>query len=517
MSSQKIVSAEQAIKLIHDGDTVGVGGFVGCMHPEEISIAIEDAYLKSGAPKDLTLVYCAGQGDGKEKGLNHLGHEGLVKRVVGGHWNLAPKLQQLAMDNKIEAYNLPQGTICHLIRDIAGGRPGTITHVGLGTFVDPDLDGGKLNAKTTEDIVHKIKIHSKEYLLYDAFPIDVAIVRGTYADTDGNISFEREAVELEMLPLCQAAKNSGGRVIAQVENVVEKGTLDARLVKIPGFLVDAIVIAKPENHMQTFGTQYNPAMSGEIRVPVTALDPLPLDIRKVIGRRAAMELPKDSITNLGIGMPEAVASVAAEEGISDTIILTLESGPNGGIPQSGNDFGAAVNADCVLNQPSQFDFYDGGGIDVAYLGLAQMDKHGNVNVSKFGPRIAGCGGFINITQNAKKVVYCGTFTAGGLSVSVGDGELHIDKEGTIHKLLADVEHITFSGKYAVEAKQPVLYVTERAVFQLTKKGVELIEIAPGVDLDKDVLGHMDFKPIVSDYLKKMDPRIFTDEKMGVML
>jgi propionate CoA-transferase len=320
-----------------------------------------------------------------------------------------------------------------------------------------------------------------------------------------------------MLALCQAAKNSGGCVIAQVENVVEKGTLDARLVKIPCFLVDAIVIARPENHMMTFGTGFNPSMSGEIRVPVEAIPPLSLDVRKVIGRRAAMELFHNAIVNIGIGMPESVAVVAAEEGVSNHIKLTVESGPNGGIPQSDLDFGATINPDCILDQPSQFDYYDGGGIDVSFLGLAQMDSYGNVNVSKFGSRIAGCGGFINITQNAKKVIYCGTFTAGKQEISVGDGMLRIKKDGDTPKLLEEVEHITFSGKYATLAGQTVLYVTERAVFKLTNQGIELAEIAPGVELEKDILGRMNFKPVIGKELKTMDPAIFNDEKMGLIL
>ena len=515
MNRDKVMPVEQALNMICDGDTVGIGGFVGCMHPEEITLAIEERFLATKTPRNLTLVYAAGQGDGKDRGINHFAHEGLVKRVIGGHWALAPKLQKMAIDNQIEAYNLPQGAICHLIRDIAAGKPGTITHVGLRTFVDPEVDGGKLNSRTTEDIVHRIQIHDRDYLLYDAFPIHVAIVRGSYADTDGNVSFEREAVNLEMLALCQAAKNTGGIVIVQVENVVEKGTLDTRLVKIPGFLVDAIVVARPENHMQTFGTQYNPAMSGEIRIPVETLTPLPLDIRKVICRRAAMELSKGAIVNLGIGLPDGVAGVVAEEGLNEHIVLTVESGPNGGIPAKGQDFGAAINPDCIIDSPSQFDFYDGGGIDIAILGIAQMDSHGNINVSKFGSKIAGCGGFINITQNAKKVVFCGTFTAGGLEVSIKDGKLSIDREGDIHKLLNDVEHITFNGDYAMNNGQSVFYVTERAVFTLTKDGVELIEIAPGMNLSKDILEQMDFKPIVRDVLKTMDSRIFQDSAMSL--
>ncbi len=513
----KIMTAAQAVDLIGNGSNVCMGGFVGNMHAEEISIEIEKKFLAEGKPNDLTLIYAAGQGDGRDKGLNHLGHEGLISRVIGGHWGLAPKLGKLALENKIQAYNLPQGVISHMFRDIAAGKPGTLTHVGLKTFVDPRLDGGKINDVTKKDIVQVIEIDDKEYLFYKAQPIECAIVRATYADQKGNATFEKECNSLEVLSMCQAAKNSGGKVILQVEEVVESGSLDARLVKIPGIYVDAIVVAKPENHMQTFGEQYNPSYSGEVRVPVESIKPLELNERKIIARRAAMELVPKAVTNLGIGMPEGVSMVAAEEGIGKEMILTIEAGPVGGVPAGGMSFGAAINPDCILDQPYQFDFYDGGGLDVTFLGLAQTDAKGNVNVSKFGPKIPGCGGFINISQNAKKAVYMGTFTAGGLKVSVDDGKLSIDKEGRAKKFINTVEQITFSGEYAAETEQPVLYITERAVFELGKEGLVLTEIAPGVDLEKDIFANMDFKPIISENLKLMDERIFRDEKMGLTI
>ncbi|WP_123054105.1 acyl CoA:acetate/3-ketoacid CoA transferase [Clostridium sp. JN-1] len=511
----KLVSKSQAINLIKDGDTVAVGGFCGCAHPEELTAEIESIYLKTKTPKNLTLVYAAGQGDSNSRGLNHFGHEGLVKKVVGGHWGLTPKLQKLALENKIEAYNLPQGVISQLYRDIAAKRPGNITHVGLKTFIDPRIEGGKLNEITTKDIVKLVNVEGREYLFYKAFPIDVVLLRATYADEYGNATMEKEAVTLDAVAMAQAAKNSGGIVIIQVESVVSKGSLDPKEVKIPGIYVDAIVVADPKNHMQTFGEQYNPSYSGQAKVLLNSSNSMPLNERKVIARRAAMELVPNSITNLGIGMPEGVASIANEEGISDEMTLTIESGGIGGVPSSGLSFGASTNPESILDQASQFDFYDGGGLDVAFLGLAQCDKFGNINVSKFGPKIAGCGGFIDITQNTKKVVYCGTFTGGGLKVDVGDGKLKIIKDGKFNKFVNSVEQITFSSEYARSIKQSVLYITERAVFRLAKEGLVLEEIAPGIDLEKDVLAHMSFKPIISSNMKLMDEDIFKDEIVDI--
>lgn len=512
---RKQISAAAAVELVRDGDTVTTSGFVGIGVPEELLRALETRFVETQTPRDLTLLFAAGQGDGKTRGLNRLGHDGLLSRVIGGHWGLIPKVGALATSGKIAAYNLPQGVISHLFRDIAAGRPGTVTRVGLGTFVDPRLQGGKINHATTEDLVTLMPIGGEDHLFYKALPVHVALLRGTSADPAGNISMEREALVIDNLAQAMAAKNSGGVVIVQVERMVARHGLNPRDVVIPGALVDAVVVADPENHHQTFATPYSHAFSGQFRVEADAVPEMPLTPRKVIARRAAFELPINGVVNLGIGMPEGVAAVAGEEKILPHLTLTAEPGVIGGQPASGLDFGAALNTDAVVPQSAQFDFYDGGGLDIAVLGMAEVDRLGNVNVSRFGPKLAGAGGFINISQNARAVVFAGTFTSVGLDMAVADGGLAVRTEGRVAKFVDAVEQVTFSGPLAAASGKRVLYVTERAVFRLRPDGLELIEIAPGMDLDRDILAHMAFRPHFAPEVAVMDARLFKPDAMDL--
>jgi propionate CoA-transferase len=511
----KVISAEEAATLIPDDITIcspiiGLAGW-----SEEIGRAIAKRYLETGHPRGLTLVCGSAMGNHKDKGPHVMGLEGLITRFIGAHTHGSPNIGALIQNNKMLAYCFPQGVVVQLYREIAAKRAGMLTKVGLGTFVDPRIEGGKMNDLTREapDLNEVVSFAGEEYLWYKPFPIHVGLIRGTKADERGNISMEKEGANLEALQVAQAVRNSGGINIAQVEYVARAGTLHAKTIQVPGVLIDYIVVARnpQEWHMQSEGIYYQPAFSGDVVVPLGALPTLPFDERLFILRRAAMELTANSVVNLGIGIPDRLATVAAHEGVTDMMTLTTEVGGIGGVPAGWPNFGMTYNAEAFVNHPSMFDWYDGGGIDQTFLGMGEIDKYGNVNVSKFNNRPIGCGGFINITTASKKVVFCGTFTTGGLKATATDGKVKIIQEGNHKKFLDHVEQITFSGKYAAKAQKPILYVTERAVFKLIGGEVTLVEIAPGIDLEKDILAHMDFKPTISPDLKLMPEEIFYPE------
>jgi propionate CoA-transferase len=511
----KIISAKEAAKLIKDQDVVATTTMGFANFPEEIFTAIEERYLAEQQPKNITFIQACGSGNFQEgRGADHLAHEGLLKRLIAGYIGTSPRIGNIVAEGKIEAYLLPQGTIAQIYRATAGKKPGVFTKVGLGTYVDPRLQGGKVTKKTTEDIIKVTEIDGEEWLHYQNLPVNVGLIRGTTADVNGNLTFEDEVVTMEVLPLVTAVKNNGGIVVAQVKNIAELGSLHPKHVMVPGALIDYIVVGTPENHMQTMGSQYIKALTGDLKVPVGSIKPLPLDGKKIVARRAAMELAPNAIINIGLGIPTGVTDVASEEGISDQIKTTLELGIFGGIPSTGLDFGGAYNAEAIIDHTSMFDFYDGGGLDATFLGAAQIDQYGNVNVSQFGPKAVGPGGFINISQNSKKVVFCSGFAVGS-KITVKDGKLLILNQGKAKKFIEKVEQITFSGEYASNANLSVLFVTERAVFDIKDGLLRLIEIAPGVDLEKDILAWMDFRPMIAEDLKQMDPTIFQETWGGL--
>lgn len=501
--------------MIKDGDWVSTSGFQLAAYPEEIAQAVEKRFLEENHPQNLTLFSCTQGGNWAGLGNDHMAHEGLLKAVICGHYGSIPKISQLAIENKIECYNLPQGVIAAMMRAAITGMPGELTKVGLNTYIDPRLEGGKFNSATTKDIIEVEHFRGEEWLFYPAPKLNIGLIRGTIADTNGNLCLKDEICPLDIALVARAVKACGGKVIAQVKYVAEAGTLPAAQVDVPGIYVDAIVVCQnPEtNHKQTAVTYYDETLTGRINVPVAAMERTPLSMKKVMARRAAMELKANSVINLGIGTPEMISPVVAEEGLLDQITMTTENGGIGGIPLGGKDFGAARNMQAVVPTLDQFDFYTGGGLDVAFLGLAEADKEGNINVSKFGNSLTGCGGFINIITGTQKIIYMGTFTAGGLKCKIGDGTLTITQEGKVKKFRQQVGQISFSGKYAVQAGQDVLYITERAVFKLVANGLELIEIAPGVDIKKDILHQMEFEPIISSNLKIMDACIFKEANM----
>ncbi|WP_346206871.1 acyl CoA:acetate/3-ketoacid CoA transferase [Caldifermentibacillus hisashii] len=509
-----ILTPEAAVKLIPNEATVAICGAGGGLNePTLILEELARQYKENQRPKDITLYHTSGIGDRATRGLSLLAQKGLVKRVIGGHWGQSPKLAEMAERNEIEAYNFPQGVMSQLLRATAAGQPGLITHVGLGTFIDPRQQGGKLNEKTKEDLVKLIDIGGKEYLFYPSIYPDVTIIRGTTADTEGYITMEDEVAFMDALPMAQAAYNNGGIVIVQVQKLVKSQSLHPRAVKIPGYLIDAVIVNP--NQTQLYTGTVDRFVSGDYVMEIEDVDPMPLTERKVIARRALAEVKPGDIGNVGVGISDGIGVVAGEEGVADDITLTVELGPIGGVSAQGIYFGATVNMKALLDMPAQFDFYHGGGLDVSFLSFAEFDQYGNVNVHHFNGKIVGTGGFIDIAQNSKKVIFSGTFTAGGLKTSINEGKLSVLQEGKFQKLVNEVSGITFNGRDAIKNGQEVLYITERAVFKLTLDGLELIEIAPGMDLEKDILAHMGFRPIISPQLKEMDPKLFQDGNMGI--
>lgn len=510
----KIMTAESAAKLVEEGAVVGFcGAGGGIAEPTKVILALAERFDQEQQPKNLTLIHTTGLGDRNNRGMSPLAKTGLVKRIIGGHWAQSPRLAEMAEKNEIEAYNFPQGVICHLTRAAASKQPGIYTHVGLGTFVDPDQSGGRLNEKTVENLVKKDTIDGKEYLFYKTTPLDVAIIRGTTADTDGYISMEDEIIYGDALVLAQAAHNNGGKVIVQVEKIVKAGSLHPRQVKIPGFYVDAIVVDEKQSQLYVGGI--NRFLSGDYTACTESSELIPLDQRKIIGRRALFEIAPGNVGNVGVGIADGIGIIAREEEVDEAFTLTVETGAVGGESAQGIFFGATLNSKALMEMPAQFDFYDGGGLDVCFLSFAEVDAKGNVNVHRFNGKIVGTGGFIDICQNTQKVVFCGTLTAGGLQTEIQQQKIQIQQEGRFKKFIAAVPEITFNGADALKRGQEVYYVTERAVFKLTEAGLLLIEVAPGIDLEKDIIQQMAFTPQISKNLRSMDRRLFKETVMAV--
>lgn len=515
----KFITANEAASLIKDGSTVCTIGMTLISASESILKEIEKSFLSTGHPCDLTYVHSAGQCD-RNRGNHHLAYEGMVKRIIGSHWGLAPRWMEMISQNKVEAYCLPQGQMTHLYRAMASGKPGEISKVGLGTFIDPRIEGGKMNDKTKKlpDISSVIDIDNEEYMFYHSIPLDVVIIRGTTCDEMGNLTTSDEAMKLEIMPAVLAAKRYGGKVIAQVKYVAKTGTIHPKEVTVPGVFIDAVVVCEnPEqDHRQTSSWYYNPAYSGDLREPSARTTPLPNNVRKVIGRRAMMEMYQGCIINLGTGIPnDVIGSIAAEEQVSDSVMITVESGIYGGIQAGGIDFGIGKNLLAMIEHDVQMDYYNGAGVDITYMGAGEIDPEGNVNATKLGDKCTGAGGFIDITQNAKHVVFCSTFTAGNLEVEFSNGEVKIINEGRIKKFVNAVKQISYNGKIARKNNQKMHFVTERAVFELKKEGLVLVEIAPGIDLQKDIFDQMEFMPIISESLCIMPKEIFIDGRFGL--
>ncbi len=523
MKKPTVISAEQAASLINDNSTLCAVGMTHISACETILKAIESRFLETDHPQNLTYVHSCGQAAMKMPGgMSRMAHEGLLKRIIGGHWGQSPMLMDLISENKIEAFNLPQGQMANMYHSMALKEPGKLSKIGLGTYIDPRVEGGKMNQKTKdcgEDLVDIVVIDGEEYIRYKPIPIDTLLIRGTYCDENGNLSTEEEAMILEVLPAVMATKRWGGRVIAQVKSIVQNGTFNPKEVTVPGVLIDNVVLANDvfTEHRQTFSWYYDPAYCGKVRVPVASLNALPLNERKVIGRRALMEVAADSIINIGTGIPnDTVGPIMAEENINDCLSVTVESGIYGGIPASTIDFGIACNAEALIGHDRQFEFYNGTGVDYTFMGAGQLDQNGNVNATKMGNKAPGAGGFIDITSTAKNVVFCSTFTGGGLKVSFDEEKgVAIEQEGKFRKLVKEVLQISYNGSLAQKRNQNMWYVTERCVFKLTPEGMMLIEVAKGIDIERDILGQMDFVPLIANDLRITDTAIYRKGPFGL--
>lgn len=518
---KKLIRSDEICSYIKDGDTIVVTGITLGGFAEEAAIEIEKSFLEKGFPRNLTFYFPSAIGDRKDRGMHSVLHKGLVKRLVGGHLlGCGPRAARLCQDNAAEIYNFPQGVMSNMNRYIAAKLPGVITKIGIKTMMDPRYGGGRMNSCAREDLVELLEIGGEEWLMYKLPKVDVTIIRGTVADENGNITLYKEGYKLGQLQAAQAAKACGGIVICQVENIVKAGTLHPKEVRVPGMLVDYVYISKPEYHWQTAATLYNPSFSGEIKVPMNSIPLEKLSARKVIARRASMELNPGDIVNLGVGIPEALSSVAAEEGVDEVLTLTTEAGNIGGITASGHDFGCCWNPECTLEMGEQFDLYDSGSLDLGCLGYLQVAPDGNLNASMRNGGGIGVGGFMNVASGAKKVVFTAVMTGGVAredtpEFKIGGGRICIEKEGNVKKFVNEIEQISFNGQVTLSQGKQILYVTERAVFQLTKEGLEIIEIAPGIDLERDVFSVMEFRPLVSPSLKLMPAGIFHEHWGGL--
>ena len=503
--NKKLIKVSDAVNLIADGSVIASSGFRWSGSPEKILSELGRSFRENRKPKDITLVFASAQGDSVTNGLEHLAQEGMLKRVIGGFWGITPKLLDLALKGSFEAYNFPQGLIARLYSAIASNSPGIITKTGLGTFLDPRIEGGRLNDRTTEELTEIVQLKGEEYIFYHSLHLDIGFIRGTYADENGNISLEKEAVSLELLPLAMAVHNCGGKVIAQVEKIIPQGTINPKCVAVPGYLIDYLVIADDLDveHRQCCAATYDPSLAGNEIKDIKGAAVTESLIRRIIAQRAIRELNNGDIVNLGQGIPTDIIPLLKHYPHLSDIHFTLESGVSGGIPHAVPDFGISNNPDSMIRPDDMFNFYNGGGLDITFLGFAEVDKNGYVNVSKFGNNFVGCGGFIDIAQNTRKVVFCGAFSAKGLKIVQENGKIKIESEGKLHKFVNKVKQITFNPAITSLENQEVILITERCVFKLDEDGIELVEIAPGIDLNKDILEHIEFDLRVSPNLKSM--------------